>query len=108
MNDQLPQNDSFLQRLIEENENLLRSKGKLVQELLMAKKEIETLSATGIEKIQRLTSLVHENRDLVLNANKLILENEQLKLEIAGFKHVKWYQRLFNIRSKNGSGSLSS
>lgn len=104
-----------LDQLMQINEELLRSKGKLLQEILGLKKQVAG-NIKNVEEIGRLQAQLNAaNTEIVnhlLNASVMSAEIEELKKKVAMLTHekevldaeikrlneIKWYQRLLRKR----------
>jgi hypothetical protein len=100
-------------RLAEINEELLRSKGKLVQEIIDLKKQIigqdknfklieqlqlqvNKLNAENVEYQLNQSMLSGEIDELKRNLSLMELQKENLMAEMQRIQKLKWYQRLFS------------
>lgn len=104
-----------LNQLMQINEELLRSKGKLLQEIIELKKQVAANTKNGELATRLQLQLDVANKEIVnhlLNASVMSAEIEDLRnqvmilksekesavTEMERLKHVKWYQKLLGKR----------
>jgi K+/H+ antiporter YhaU regulatory subunit KhtT len=115
MNDTDSTNNPELTRMIEINEALLKSKGRLQNEIIALKKQIEEegrnqkLITEQIRKINELELLLEsskqkiaasktENNELAQQLQSILEQKASLGKELERVKHIKWYDKLFGKR----------